>query len=78
MDGVARPRPRLAFLWCIVAGLAMVQSARLATHMSDPSFGWWITVEDPFWSGHMCLTAYVYGAELNRSGIENAPAGQEP
>ncbi len=36
IDGMLRRRPAMSILWCLVGGLALVQTSRLATHMSDP------------------------------------------
>lgn len=49
----------------------IVQTARLSSWVTDPNEEWWIGTDDPVFSKHMCMTAYIYAADLNRQGAEN-------
>jgi hypothetical protein len=71
LDGAVRRRPAVAAVWAILALVTVVQTARLSTYMADPTYDWWLTTRQEFWSRHMCMQAYFYGADLNRQGDEN-------
>ena len=71
LDGSLRRRPGVCVLWGVLALATVVQTARLSTYMSDPSFNWVPTTSDAFWARHECMVAYMYAAELNRRGEEN-------
>ncbi len=71
LDRWPRFRPARAAVWAGVAVLAVVQIARLATWAADPSHGFELLTDHPFWAGHECLPAYVYAAELTERGAIN-------
>ena len=64
--------------WSLLAILAVVQTARLATHEADPSEPWWVTSRNPAWAGHLCVSAYVYAADLHEQGETNIYAADYP
>lgn len=61
----------LVWAWAAVALLAVVQTARLATFVTDTSSDFLVATSHPFWHKHQCLPAYLYGAELAARGEEN-------
>jgi hypothetical protein len=71
IDAAPRSRPLIAVVWALVAVAAVVQTGRLATWVTDPSSGFVLTTKNPFWHGHLCLPAYLYGAELAERGEAN-------
>lgn len=71
IDSTLRRRPLRALFWGLLAVASVVQTSRLATHMTDPSSDWYLTTRHPFWAQHECLPAYVYGAELSARGEAN-------
>ncbi len=71
LDGTLRRRPLRSGLWGTMGLVAVVQIARLSTYIADPNFNWWLTTDHPFWARHACMTAYVYGAELQMRGELN-------
>lgn len=71
LDVVVSRRRALAVAWAVLALLAVVQTGRLATSMTDRDIGFFLTTEHPFWYGHECIGAYLHGAELAGRGEEN-------
>jgi hypothetical protein len=71
LDGTLRRHTVRSLAWGLLALLTVVQTARLAQHVVDPSSDWWHTTQDEFWSRHSCMSAYFYAADLNRQGEEN-------
>lgn len=72
IDGALRRRRRAAPLWAAVALLAVGQIGHLATWMTDPqSTRFLLATDHPFWAGHECLPAYLYGDELAARGESN-------
>lgn len=71
LDGASRRFPIRSMLWVILALLMLTQTARLSSWVTDPSEEWWISTDNPFFSQHMCMGAYVYAADLNRQGVDN-------
>lgn len=71
LDGAAGRRPVAAGLWLVLALASLVQTGRLAAHMTDPEAPWFVTTTDPFWAKHQCFSAYVYAADLHRQGEPN-------
>ena len=71
LDGAARRRPIRASLWSLLATLSLLLFARLGVFMSDPSQTWGSLVPVPDVVDHMCMTAYVYAADLSRQGEPN-------
>ncbi|MEM6928207.1 MAG: glycosyltransferase family 87 protein [Myxococcota bacterium] len=53
------------------AVVTVVQFARLAAHVADPSVAFVLSTADPFWAEHECLPAYVHAAELAGRGDPN-------
>jgi hypothetical protein len=74
LDHFVAARPLLAGCWAVLAVLGAVQTARLATTITDPSIPFILTTTNPFWAGHQCLPAYLYPAELAAQGAENVYA----
>ncbi|MGZ3428095.1 MAG: hypothetical protein ACXVCV_15675, partial [Polyangia bacterium] len=71
LDGVARRRPLRTGLWVLLALLSLAQLGRLGAFMADPQRTWGSTIPDPNVTDHMCMTAYVYAAELSRARDPN-------
>ncbi|MCP5105207.1 MAG: DUF2029 domain-containing protein [bacterium] len=71
LDGVAVKFPVRSALWVLLALLMITQTARLSSWLVDPVEDWSISTNDPFFAKHMCMTAYVYAADLSRQGIDN-------
>jgi hypothetical protein len=71
IDGQIGTRPLRAVAWSLLALLAVVQTARLASHQADPEVAWWVTTKNPEWAGHLCMSAYVYAADLHDQGETN-------
>jgi hypothetical protein len=71
LSGALRRRPLASAAWAALGLLLVVQSARLSTFMADPTFDFWVTSRDPVWAQHMCMPAYVEGADLLRQGAPN-------
>ena len=70
-EALARRR-LLACLWLLIALLAVLQSVRLSTFMADHDAAWGSAVPPvEFLVNHQCLSAYLYAAELDRSGEAN-------
>ena len=69
--GAAVPRGRAAVLWGILAVAGVAQSARMSAFMADPAQTWGAFAPDEFLRRHSCLSSYVNGAELARSGDAN-------
>jgi len=67
LDGAARRRPATAAAWGLVALAAVLQTARIATFMTDDGFAAGPTIPGYF-AHHMCLPAYVQAAELHAAG----------
>ena len=75
LDGGFRRRPVAAGLAGLLTLVAVVQIARLSCFMADPALRWgsaYPPVE--FGVRHMCLSAYVYAADLSRRGVSNVYA----
>jgi hypothetical protein len=72
IDETARARRGRAVVWGIVAALALLQTARLATFMADSSLrGAAVFPPNEEHVRHSCLSAYVNAAELARQGVAN-------
>jgi hypothetical protein len=71
LDAQPSARPWLTIAWVLLALLAVVQVGRLSTYMTNSESDWFISTRDPFYAKHECLSAYVYGAELDRRGESN-------
>ena len=71
VDSALHRRRLVASVWVALALLGVVQTARLATWVTDPSSNFVLTTSNPFWHGHLCLPAYLYGAELAERGDTN-------
>lgn len=71
IDGALTRRRALAVAWALLALVAVVQTGRLATHVTDPGVELVIGTAHPFWNGHHCYPAYLHGAELALWGEEN-------
>ena len=72
LDGVAKRRRTRAILWSALGVFAVLQTARLSSFMTDFSFRVGSTFPpDVTAVKHMCVSAYVYAADLNRRGIDN-------
>ncbi len=71
IDGEIGRRPWRAVAWSLLALLAVVQTARLASHEADQEISWWVTTANPEWANHTCLSAYVYAADLHDQGETN-------
>jgi hypothetical protein len=78
IDGQLGRRPWRAVAWSLLALLAVVQTARLASHQADPEVAWWVTTQNPAWSGHLCVSAYVYAADLHHQGETNIYEAEYP
>jgi len=76
LDGFVLRRRTLAALWAVVAVLSVAQTSRLAAFAGDSSRGLAIGTENPFWYGHLCLPAYLHGAELALAGESNLYAAR--
>jgi alpha-1,2-mannosyltransferase len=75
LDGGLRRRRVAAGLAGLLAVVAVAQVARLSCFMADPALRWgsaYPPVE--FGVRHMCLSAYVWAADLTRSGVPNVYA----
>lgn len=57
-----------AVVWALVAVVAVVQVGRLAVAVTDTSKPLYLTTDHPFWFGHECIGAYLYGAEMSARG----------
>ncbi|MGD2114366.1 MAG: glycosyltransferase family 87 protein [Acidobacteriota bacterium] len=71
VDHALSRRRAIALGWTLLALVAVVQTARLATATADPSHELVLGTEHPFWKDHQCFSAYVYGAELAARGAED-------
>jgi hypothetical protein len=74
LDAVLRRHRRAAAAWLIFAGLAVLQLGRLGSFVIDPKVDWYVGTRHPFWYKHMCLPAYIYGAELSERHDPNVYA----
>ncbi len=71
LDGSARSHPARAALFALIALLAIVQTARISTHKTDPDTSWWILTTNELWTKHECGTAYFHAVELHDRGEKN-------
>lgn len=73
LDVVARRRRGATIAAALLLALAVLQSARLSTFMGDAtrSGAAATTPVLPDFGHHSCVTAYIHGAKLARSGAEN-------
>lgn len=71
LDGVLRGAPVKSVLWALLMLLTVTQTSRLSSWVTDPNEEWFITTDHPLFAGHLCMTAYIYAADLNRQGEEN-------
>jgi hypothetical protein len=78
IGGQMKRRPWRAVAWSLIALLAVVQTARLATHEADPEVSWWVTTKNPAWAGHLCMSAYVFAADLHNQGETNIYGADYP
>ena len=76
VDGLVRRHPWHALGWSLLSVLAVVQTARLASHEAVTAVSWWVTTEHPDWAGHQCGAMYVFAADLHRQGTSNVYAGE--
>jgi alpha-1,2-mannosyltransferase len=76
LDGSARRRPVRAWLVGLATFIALLQIARLSCFMVDPTMRWGSAYppEEKYGVRHMCLSAYIYAADLNRRGVPNVYA----
>ena len=65
---VDRPRTLAAAAWVLLAVVAVVQTGRLATAMTDHGRGLVLSTDHPFWSKHECIGAYLLAADLSARG----------
>lgn len=70
-EPTALRRRGLALAWVFLSIVSVVQVGRLATYMADPTFEFVLLTRNPFWYGHDCLGAYLYGAEMAERGEPN-------
>jgi hypothetical protein len=71
LDLIAGRRRLLSVVWLLVALASVAQMGRLATWTTDPSYDFVVATRNPFWYRHLCLPAYLYGAELADRGEVN-------
>ena len=71
LEEAAHENRRFTIVWLLLALLAVLQVGRLATFATAPDFDWFLLTRDPYFARHMCLPAYIYGAELNERGDPN-------
>jgi hypothetical protein len=72
LDGGLRRRPLAAGLAGLLTVVAVVQVARLSCFMADPALRWGSAYPPlEFGVRHMCLSAYVYAADLTRGSVPN-------
>jgi hypothetical protein len=71
VDGYLSRHRRAGIAWIALCLLCCVQLGRLGAHMTDPKVDWWITTDNAMWCDHQCMTAYVFGADLARQGVDN-------
>lgn len=71
IDGQIGRHPWRTVAWSLLALLAIAQTARLASHEANPEVSWWVTSANPAWAGHLCMSAYVYAADLHNQGETN-------
>jgi alpha-1,2-mannosyltransferase len=76
LDAVLRRHRRAAAAWLILVGLAVVQLGRLGSFVIDSKVDWYVGTRHPFWYKHMCLPAYIYGAELSERHDPNIYASE--
>jgi len=76
LTALARKRTWLTILWSLLIVLGMVQTARQSLHFADPSRDWWLTTRQALWAEHVCMSAYVYAADLHRQGEPNIYAAE--
>jgi hypothetical protein len=80
-DGCWHTRRCLASIAALLSVLCVLQVARFSVFMVDPGFRiGWPNPLSTHSSYHMCLTAYLHAAELNRLGVRNVfdPAYYDP
>src|SRR5690606_34876876 len=65
LEGTSRRHPRLRWLWAALAVGCVISFARLAVYMQDPAFAAGAVLPTRA-AKHMCLPAYLRGAELAR------------
>jgi len=76
LDGSFRRRPLAAGLVGLATLVAVAQVTRLSCFMADPTLRWgsaYPPVEE-YGVRHMCLSAYIYAADLTRRGVSNVYA----
>jgi hypothetical protein len=71
LDGAFGRTPWKATAWTLLALLAVFEVGQLSAFSTDIESGWYLTTDDEWWSHHMCMSAYVYAAELHERGEEN-------
>jgi hypothetical protein len=67
---IARHRMAARFSMVLVV-LALIQLIRLGAFVCDQETDWFAGTRHAFWYKHMCLPAYIYGAELNERDDPN-------
>lgn len=70
-DGAATRRPGIAGAWALLALLALLETMRVSTFMSNLDQPGAHDSALQRVADHMCMGGYVYGAELNRRGHPN-------
>ncbi len=71
LDGTLRRFPVRTVLWALLMLITLTQTSRLSSWVTDPNEEWMITTDHPLFAEHLCMTAYIYAADLNRQGIDN-------
>ena len=71
LDGTLRRAPVKSILWALLMLITVTQTSRLSSWVTDQNEEWFITTDHPLFAGHLCMTAYIYAADLNRQGIDN-------
>jgi len=76
LEASARERPTAAIAWLVIACVALLQLGRLGMFVTDRESDWFVGTRHPFFHKHLCLPAYIYGAELNERGDPNIYASE--
>ena len=66
LDNALVKYPLRSFIWAILGVVLITQTGRLGTYIEDPSFDWWLTTHNEWWTKHMCMPAYIQAADYNR------------
>ncbi|MCP4685889.1 MAG: DUF2029 domain-containing protein [bacterium] len=71
LDGTYQRFPVRSILWALLMLITVTQTSRLSSWVTDSNEEWMITTDHPLFAGHLCMTAYIYAADLNRQGVAN-------